>query len=206
MQLQRCDQFTDESLEQYSMDSLAEPALTELEEHLLICSHCRQRLEATDDYVSAMRGAAARIQEEAESRKRFWTRVSGALTVRRLGWTLAVMALVLAGITVRVLLRAPRSTQPFALVLETTRGAGLQHAPAGRPIDLSLDLRGVPALPAYAVEIVDEAGRRQSESSMPGGQSRGRILLPDRLPPGAYFIRLYSPSRELLREYGLRID
>ena len=32
-----------------------------LEEHLLICSECRDRLLTTDEYVAAMKAAAARI-------------------------------------------------------------------------------------------------------------------------------------------------
>jgi predicted anti-sigma-YlaC factor YlaD len=34
-----------------------------LEEHLLICSECRDHLKATDEYVAAMRSAAAKIRE-----------------------------------------------------------------------------------------------------------------------------------------------
>jgi predicted anti-sigma-YlaC factor YlaD len=36
-----------------------------LEEHLLICSECRDRLESTDEYVAAMR-SAAKIREIEE--------------------------------------------------------------------------------------------------------------------------------------------
>ena len=35
-----------------------------LEDHLLICRSCRNRLEATDGYVAAMRSAAAEIREQ----------------------------------------------------------------------------------------------------------------------------------------------
>jgi hypothetical protein len=37
--------------------------LAALEEHLLICSECRDRLKATDAYVVAMCSAAAKITE-----------------------------------------------------------------------------------------------------------------------------------------------
>jgi hypothetical protein len=34
-----------------------------LEGHLLICSECRDRLTATDEYVAAMKAAAGKIRE-----------------------------------------------------------------------------------------------------------------------------------------------
>src|ERR1017187_1382020 len=37
--------------------------LATLEEHLLICQSCRDRLQATDEYVVAMKLAAAKIRE-----------------------------------------------------------------------------------------------------------------------------------------------
>lgn len=54
----------DEVLEQYSMGSLPEPELGELEEHLLICSQCQDRLARTDAYVRGMQGAARRIRQK----------------------------------------------------------------------------------------------------------------------------------------------
>jgi anti-sigma factor RsiW len=40
---------TDECLEQYSRGTLEEPRLAEVEEHLLICEHCSERLTKFDD-------------------------------------------------------------------------------------------------------------------------------------------------------------
>jgi uncharacterized CHY-type Zn-finger protein len=45
------------------MRSLPAPEVESLEEHLLICSACRDRLTATDEYVTAMCSAAAKIRE-----------------------------------------------------------------------------------------------------------------------------------------------
>ena len=188
------------------MHSLPEPALAELEEHLLVCSRCQEQLRETEGYVRAMRDAAARLEQEEESRKRWWTRVSGALTFRRLAWAMTGVALVLVAVALRVSFRPARAPQPFALLLETSRGSEVPHAPAGRPIELSLDITGLPPFSAYSVQVVDETGRLESETHVAGAQPRVTTSLSDRLRPGNYFIRLYSPSRELLREYGLRID
>ena len=43
------EHVTDECLEQYSRDALEEPTLAEVEEHLLICEQCCERLTKFDD-------------------------------------------------------------------------------------------------------------------------------------------------------------
>jgi hypothetical protein len=187
------------------MGTLAEPALAELEEHLLICAHCRQRLADTNAYVAAMRSAAGGLDQRDESRKIFWTRASGLLTFRRLGWAMAIISLVLAGTALRLFLSPSQSQQPVAILLETSRGSELKRAPAGRPLDLSLDVRGLPAFPHYEMELVD-AGGRVLDTSAVAAQSKITTRISKRLRPGTYFIRLYAPSRELLREYGLQIE
>jgi hypothetical protein len=58
MQLDQNTHAVDEVLESYAIGTLAEPALAELEEHLLICTYCQQRLDDTNAYVTAMRTAA----------------------------------------------------------------------------------------------------------------------------------------------------
>jgi hypothetical protein len=204
MQLRKGDHASDEALEQYATHSLPEAALAEIEEHLLVCSQCQQQVEEIDAYVSAMRSAAKRLDQEDESRKTYWTRVSRVLTFRRFGWAMAVAALVLGAIALRVSNKRP--VEPFALVLETSRGSGMQHAPAGRRLELSLDTEGLPSFPGYALEDVNESAQLQYQSQVTAEQSVVHASLPAGLRRGTYFVRLYSPARELLREYGLQID
>ena len=155
MQLRKGDHASDEALEQYATHSLPEAALAEIEEHLLVCSQCQQQLEEIDAYVSAMRDAAKALGQQDESRKRFWTRVSHTLTFRKLGWAMAVAALVLGAVALRISTKRP--VAPFALVLETSRGSGMQHAPAGRRLELSLNTQGLPSFSGYELEIVDDS-------------------------------------------------
>jgi len=206
MQLRMGDHPSDEVLEQYAAHSLPEPALAEIEEHLLLCSKCQQRVEEIDAYVSAMRGAAKRLDQEDESRKNYWARVSGALTFRRFGWAMAVAALVLGAAVLRMATKRDRTLEPFALVLEASRGSGAQHAPSGKRLELSLNTEGLPSFSSYPLEVVDDSGRLHYESHVTPEQSMARASLPAGLRRGTYFVRLYSPSRELLREYGLQID
>lgn len=48
----------EDDLESYAMRTLPAPEVESLEEHLLICAECRDRLQATDEYVAAMTAAA----------------------------------------------------------------------------------------------------------------------------------------------------
>jgi anti-sigma factor RsiW len=47
----------DHALELYSLNRLAEPDAAPVEEHLLVCGKCRERLAGWDEYVGAMRAA-----------------------------------------------------------------------------------------------------------------------------------------------------
>jgi hypothetical protein len=49
-------------LERYAMRTLSAPGVESLEEHLLVCAGCRDRLQATDEYVAAMHSAAVTIR------------------------------------------------------------------------------------------------------------------------------------------------
>jgi hypothetical protein len=206
MQLGTNDHPSDESLESYALGSLEEPALSELEEHLLLCSRCQDQLKEIDTYHAAMKSAAAGLEDEDESRKRVWTRLSAWLTFRRLGWTMALAALALGGLALRQWLSPTALSPPVALVLETSRDSEVRHAPAGRVLELSLDIKGLPAYALYTVETVDALGKVQAQSTAPVSEGRVKTSLSKGLRPGNYFIRLYAPSRELLREYGLVID
>jgi hypothetical protein len=44
------------------METLPEAESVTLEEHLLVCQSCRDRLEAEAEFVTAMRAAAAKIR------------------------------------------------------------------------------------------------------------------------------------------------
>jgi uncharacterized CHY-type Zn-finger protein len=59
----------DDTLERYAMRPLPSPESERLEEHLLICSACRDRLQFTNEYVAAMK-TAAKTQRESPATKK----------------------------------------------------------------------------------------------------------------------------------------
>jgi hypothetical protein len=184
----------DEDLERYLLNKLPEPEAAAAEEHLLVCAGCRQRLEETERYVRAMRTALSRTEQEEAARER--------PAIRRAAWGLAAA---LAVLLVAVWLWPRGAVAPVAVLLQASRGPaeGYSRAPAGRPLNLSMDLTEVSAFPSYRVELVDARGARLWEGPAAIEQGRAAARVPRKLSAGRYYVRLYSPAAELLREYGL---
>ena len=53
----------DETLERFAMQAIPDSESERLEEHILICPDCRERLQAEIDFVTAMRRATAEIRD-----------------------------------------------------------------------------------------------------------------------------------------------
>ncbi len=185
---------SDEALERYADCSLPESDVAAFEEHLLVCDDCRDKLAELDSYVHAMKGASRRVRREERVAARPVFRPAWALTA-----VLAAAALILA---VRLPLRAP---QPYAVALAAVRGAdGIEaRVPAGRPLLLTLDLTGIAAPAGSGLDIVDAEGRSVWHAPVTPRDGKLTAATSHRFAPGRYYVRLYSPSRELLREYGL---
>jgi len=59
----------EEAAEKYSMGKVSARKRAEIDTHLLICESCRQKVSAADEYVVAMRNAAAKLRKEAPKPK-----------------------------------------------------------------------------------------------------------------------------------------
>ncbi len=187
----------DETLERYSMQVLPESESAPLEEHLLGCESCRERLTESDAYVDAMRTAAARERQHAalqrNSHPRGWVYLAAA----------ALCIATVAGVEWK-LTREPVGV-PVDVRLETMRGTAAAPVPAGVPLQFRIDVQGLEPHPVYRLEVVDSSGRRMWEGEARPGAHGASTLMPRHLAGGDYFVRLYSPTGELLREYGLRV-
>lgn len=187
----------EEEIEHYTTGDIPEEECARVEEHLLICEECRQRVETDDLYVHAMRGAAAEwrgrppVEQRAPRHTGWW-------------WPRLVPAMLAAALLALVVWQAGRGLERrapvFAVSLAAVRGSNpAAQAPAGRPLDLELDLNALPAFDAYGVQVVDGVGNRVWQGSVSSGAAC-RIAP---LSAGTYFVRVSSPSGELLREYAL---
>jgi hypothetical protein len=190
----------DDTIERYSMGRLSGPALSDFEEHLLVCEQCRARLSREDDFTSGIRAAAGEAAALKERSPRKWTLPKPVLVL-----SLAALALLIVVGTGW----PRRSASPAAVVLlQATRGADDLRvtAPAGKPIVLVLDSTDLQPFPNYQVEVVDAAGRSAFHSAAAPDNNKLRASLAQGLSGGAYFVRVYSPTQELLREYALAVQ
>jgi hypothetical protein len=197
------DHADEGQFERYSLGALDETDLARVEEHLLICEACRERLQQADVYTAAMRGAARSLRVEAEFRARQPARSWFPLWGDALAVTLALLAFTLAWGPWAI--RRAVGELPVAVLLETTRDSRTQTAPVSRPLLLTADLTQLAGYPAYRLEVVDGLGRRVIGSPPMPGSGKLSLPIPGGLARGAYYVRLFAGSGELLRDFGLRV-
>src|SRR5579863_6534565 len=154
----------EDRLEEYAFRRLREKEIEPLEEHLLICETCQDRLAAVDEYILSMKTAAAQMPQPQPKRWRL------LLSPRLLAATAGLAALLIAGFLFRVP-GSPAGT-PAQVELVSFRGAEMARVPAKRPVDLSIDASDLPPSPAYRIEVVDEAGSQEWNGEALPAQAR----------------------------------
>lgn len=202
----------DEELELYSLGRLSESREEAVEEHLLVCEACQDRLAETDAYVLAMRTAAARLAEQKSPVWRRWLdRLGTLLWAPRPVWAAAgavALLLIVSGGIVWLRSTGP-DLPPVAVTLFAMRGesSGIASAPAGRALRLEVELATVVMADRYTFELVDSDGKLMGRWAVQPQAGRAAVVVPSRLARGRYWVRLYagSPAGELLREYGLEV-
>jgi len=212
---------SEDLLEEYSFGRVYEPALTEMEEHLLVCVSCQIKLEEVDEYRALMKSAAGTWERDREAfragpvsesgtSKRFAiTRVPGVLLPGVLAAAVLMAVLVSANIPWRW-----RSIPPATRVkLMAMRGGsspggladGLAQAPAGNPLDLAMDGANLPPAQGYRLKVVNQSGQEiwSGAATVDGTQLSAHLAAG--LRSGVYWVRLYSSSGDFLREFGMRL-
>ena len=196
------------------MGTLPEAEAEILEEHLLICPPCQERLTEWDEYVRAMRTVASKLRAgDSSSWRNGLERVWTALAAPRLAWAGGAAVSLILLLLAFGYWHSPRTgnSPPLAVVLQTMRGddgLAVAKAPMNSPLALEADLSGLPVVTAFRLEVVDAQGVLvQRLDVKPEG---GRLLakVPGGLLRGRYWVRLHTPGpdHELLREYALQVE
>jgi len=187
----------EEELERYSARALSEARAEQVEEHLLVCEACRVRLDEVESFARGVAAAGRKLREERSPKVWLGMRPHTVMA-------LAASIVLAAGLVAVQRAWVPRpEAAPLAVVLQASRGAGgAAQAPAGIRLALQPDLSGIPASGRYFLEIVDTAGTALWQGTI--AAQAPRAVTPPR-SPGTYFVRVYSPSHELLREFGLEV-
>jgi hypothetical protein len=188
----------EETLEEYCFGRLPEGTVAAVEEHLLVCGTCLETHRELADYIRFMK-AGTKDSYERSARLLAWP--------AGLVWGSAVALVCLAALGLRVVVSAENPAPPAATVqLVALRGAAsMTSAPAGRPLDLALNVTDVQFSRSYHLEMVCARGQHVWDGWASASDGRLYAHAPKPLEPGVYWVRLYSAPGELLREFGLRL-
>ena len=188
----------EEKLERYAMGRLAEPEAAPIEEHLLVCATCQDRLAAAESVLPSLRHALREVERDPVAEP-VWT--------RWFAWTWAPAPIIAgcAAMLLGVYLWTPN--QPIewqSIRLEAMRGDDKPaEAVEGFALELQLNSEGLENGPAV-VQIVEAQGGLVQESSVLLGPSPLSTRVSRPLKPGQYWVRLKSGG-SLLREYALPV-
>jgi hypothetical protein len=191
---------SDERLELYALRRLSDSDVVTIEEHLLFCDSCRDRLDDAAGYAIAMRGAARETRFQADTVRSGWFAwlrpqfaLAGALAV-------ALLAVVL------VWNGNGRPASVASLQLNAMRGNDAASVRSARELDLTLtDAVAGPGTPLVEV-VVDAKNGPLVWSGVPemsGGGARAKVAKV--LPAGDYWVRFYDSPGRLRHEYRLRV-
>lgn len=193
---------SDEVIEQYSLNRLADTEVERMEEHLLLCEHCQDRVELADGFITATKQALREIQrEELENppKASFWERWRSPMP-RFVFGAVAALALVL----VIVPRRAPESQ---TIDMTSYRSVSAPTAKANANLSLNLNTEGLPQQPSYWIDVVNGRG-----ASVWQGESRaeGTVVkaAPGQLSADQYWVRIYPAQSQpkLIREFSLLVQ
>ncbi len=205
---------SDDELEMYVLGRLDEVHTAPVEEHLLVCEPCRERLQEIEEYAVAMRHALVELDVEAGQKEETpWpSRLKNWFAVPMPVWAGAAAAL----IVLVVFLPVWRSGgERYEAELQAMRGeasAATQQVPADRMLDLRIDVTGLPVSDSYRVEIADAGGQIVLEATSPRTGDALLLSTEQGFERGQYWVRVCelptsnSATGDLLREFSLRVQ
>ncbi len=188
---------SDDQLELYALDRLADDAVERVEEHLIACDSCRVRLEDVGVFAHTMRQTLRTLPVLKTPRRAGWF----AGWQLRFAFTGAVaFALVLAFFATR---NAKTTLPPLASITLTAMRGATAVVPPARQFDLQLADAASGKL--RNVEVVDSAGKAVWSGTSDGSGTTAHVRITRELPSGTYFVRLSGAGGELLHEYGFEV-
>jgi hypothetical protein len=196
---------TDAQLEQYVLGRMASAEVELLEEHLMVCAACQEKLDGVADFTIGMREAleTSPLPVVITSRKANWFAWDWVKLIRRPAFSMAVgfaaMVLVVGIFSNGRTKFAPRAS----LQLTAMRGEMPLTVPA-RQFDLTLS-DGPHEGGPFRIEVVNETGVSMWRGLAQSSPAGVHVNVEQKLSSGDYFVRIYSADGKVLREYGFRV-
>ena len=198
----RTTHIEEDVLEKYVMRALPAASIADVEEHLLACLLCQNRLVEVDEFIAVFRTAIAQLDARPAPEARCIS------SPRRVLW--AIAAAVVAVLLVFLISgqRQYNRQAPSILLVQTLRGPEVAaRLRAGKPYVLIFDVAVESAGVDYEIEIVDGVGKEilRQRAEVRDGRLTGFI---GGLAHNSYWVRVYRRrfDSQLVAEYGLRSD
>ena len=190
---------SEEVLEAYALKRLPEDQVSKVEMHLLACEACQHSLADLDSFIASMKSVPPQTRP---------LRIPLKSADPSRVWKLAVAACVVAGALFMWTSGAP-APPAAVVVLSAMRGSETAPptAPANVPLDVSIVSTAIDDRQGFQIEIVTASGdlawsgpvTRSADGKFLARANKGFFA-------GSYWVRLYSPDRQLLQEFGLRLN
>lgn len=191
---------TDEQLELYALRRLPDERIEAVEEHLLVCEVCQERLNDVEAFATAMRDAIGTEPVLVPRQPWFqWLRTPA------MAWG-GAFAIVIVAIGL-YMSQNPRVSRGGVIApvasfqLTAMRGEMPSMPPA---LETDITLTDLPAGNGLRAELVDASGGAVWNGDV--APTGGHIRISKQLAQGTYFVRLYDGSGKLLHEYGFRVQ
>ncbi|MBV9508052.1 MAG: hypothetical protein JO323_23925 [Acidobacteriia bacterium] len=191
-------------LERYVRNALFEDRLAHVEEHLIECNWCQERLREEDAFLRVFRHAAAQVELRPES---IWQN----LFAPRHRFSLA-MATMAGSMAIWFSASTYHSANLPAATVALTSYRGVQqqaHVSPGKRVALTIEARELPPAKDYAVQIVTSGGHTVFAGAVGLDVTQSRLNVPVlKLGRGLYWVRVYTESvnSEPVMEYSLRAE
>jgi len=192
---------SDERLELYALDRLSDSDVIRIEEHLLICVLCRDRLDETANFAFSVREELRNNPVPIRQPRNWFSWLNVGF---RPQFALAG-ALALAVLAVVVLRTGHAPLAAVAtLQLQAMRGSDVQSVTPARELDLTFGDAPEGGV-SLSVEVVDAGGAAvwRAAPQLENGKVVAKIA--KELAPGEYYARLYDSGYRLVHEYSFRV-
>lgn len=183
--------LNEKQLEDYVFGRVSAEALPDVEEHLLVCSDCQDRLQAEEQYVAAFRSAARAVP-----------------THNRWYKPLAAAACLVMAVGLWFPLRESNN-QMDTVDLRAERGGAVMPPAtlrAGHKAELKVDLVGLESRHVRRLQIVAATGAPVAETAVEEATAVSTWTLGRKLEAGTYWVRAFDKSGKQLREFKLDVE
>lgn len=196
---------TDDQWEEYALGRLPDSDVSLLEQHLMVCAACQEKLNRIEAFALGMRDALASEPlgyERAAAPRVDWFGWQSLSIFRRPAFSMAFGFIAL--VVLVAVLSNGRTVAPSASLQLTAMRGEMPFTNPAREFDLTLSDAPRDGGP-FRIEVVNAMGVSMWSGLAASTPAGVQVKLMHRLIPGDYFVRLYTGSGNLLHEYGFRI-